>query len=381
MDGYIENTVLSDLIGSIYDCAIRPDLWGRTLEVVAEVIGCEKVILSLDDTAKNRTLINQSVGWDSRWKAEREKHLPEIHNALKAWLLEERDQNHPFVASQELPPEVFSGSPYYHQCLVPQGISDVAHFFLMHSERNLSELVLFQQLPNTCIQNHEIERAKILVPHLRRAVTISNLLDIQSVSSTTMEAVLNLLSVAVFILGKDLDILFCNSSAEFILKSDDPIRSSQGKLRLTSAGATEVLRNAVLKATREDFLNNQKGYEIPISGRNDIRFLLHVLPLRSGAVRSGLVPGASAAIFLSPSTCRPKEFGTALAALFDLTMAELAVLERIVLGEILSDVSASLGITTATVKTHLQHIFDKTGVRRQSDLIQLVSSFMAPLRG
>jgi DNA-binding CsgD family transcriptional regulator len=39
-----------------------------------------------------------------------------------------------------------------------------------------------------------------------------------------------------------------------------------------------------------------------------------------------------------------------------------------------------LGITPATVKTHLQHIFDKTGCRRQADLVKLAASMSPPVR-
>jgi DNA-binding CsgD family transcriptional regulator len=38
-----------------------------------------------------------------------------------------------------------------------------------------------------------------------------------------------------------------------------------------------------------------------------------------------------------------------------------------------------LGISETTVKTHLQHVFEKTRTRRQADLIKLVATHMNPL--
>ena len=44
-----------------------------------------------------------------------------------------------------------------------------------------------------------------------------------------------------------------------------------------------------------------------------------------------------------------------------------------------ADVAAVLGISEATVKTHLQHIFAKTGASRQSDLVKMAASYASPL--
>ena len=40
-----------------------------------------------------------------------------------------------------------------------------------------------------------------------------------------------------------------------------------------------------------------------------------------------------------------------------------------------------LGVSQATVKTHLQRVFGKTGAARQSELVKLIAGYMSPLRG
>jgi hypothetical protein len=40
--------------------------------------------------------------------------------------------------------------------------------------------------------------------------------------------------------------------------------------------------------------------------------------------------------------------------------------------------SEVLGLSEGTVKTHLQHLFEKTAVRRQADLIKLVAAHASP---
>ena len=45
------------------------------------------------------------------------------------------------------------------------------------------------------------------------------------------------------------------------------------------------------------------------------------------------------------------------------------------------DVANSLGIGEGTVKTHLRHIFAKTGTTRQADLVKLVAVHTSPIGG
>jgi DNA-binding CsgD family transcriptional regulator len=42
-------------------------------------------------------------------------------------------------------------------------------------------------------------------------------------------------------------------------------------------------------------------------------------------------------------------------------------------------VAPVLGVSEKTVKTHLKHVFEKTGTRRQVDLVKLVAKYMNPL--
>ena len=44
-----------------------------------------------------------------------------------------------------------------------------------------------------------------------------------------------------------------------------------------------------------------------------------------------------------------------------------------------SEVAPALGISEATAKSHLQHIFAKTDTSRQADLVKLIAGYMSPL--
>jgi DNA-binding CsgD family transcriptional regulator len=58
---------------------------------------------------------------------------------------------------------------------------------------------------------------------------------------------------------------------------------------------------------------------------------------------------------------------------------ELRVLLAVVEVGGVPEVAEVLGIAETTVKTHLGHLYEKTGVRRQADLVKLVAGFSNPL--
>lgn len=58
--------------------------------------------------------------------------------------------------------------------------------------------------------------------------------------------------------------------------------------------------------------------------------------------------------------------------LFGLINAEADVALRIINGDGLKPIAADLAVSPATVKTHLQHIFEKTDTHRQAELVRLL---------
>jgi DNA-binding CsgD family transcriptional regulator len=80
--------------------------------------------------------------------------------------------------------------------------------------------------------------------------------------------------------------------------------------------------------------------------------------------------------------CRQAEDATrhvdAAARRFGLTTAERRLLKLLLEGMSLAGAAFSLGVARTTARTHLQRIFDKTGRRRQSDLVRLVAMGVEP---
>jgi DNA-binding CsgD family transcriptional regulator len=106
-----------------------------------------------------------------------------------------------------------------------------------------------------------------------------------------------------------------------------------------------------------------------------------LLPLGNGK-RKFLTAGATSsgfAVFVQDPMTAPLNPGEGFAKLYGLTPAELRILMAIAVGNGPQEAANILGISLSTVKSHLQHIFNKTGTNRQADLMQLLMRNAAPL--
>ena len=100
---------------------------------------------------------------------------------------------------------------------------------------------------------------------------------------------------------------------------------------------------------------------------------VHVAPLRPGGAPA---PEGAAAVLLlvrDPAGTSPLT-GSLLIGLFGLTGAEARVATALLAADGPREVAAQLGIGLSTVRTHLHRLYDKTGTRRQAELVWLLAT-------
>ena len=100
------------------------------------------------------------------------------------------------------------------------------------------------------------------------------------------------------------------------------------------------------------------------------------MPLTSGARRQAARHYAAAAVlFVHKVALQTPSAPEVIAKTYKLTPTELRVLLGIMDVGGVPEVATALGIAESTVKTHLGRVFEKTGARRQADLVKLVAGF------
>jgi DNA-binding CsgD family transcriptional regulator len=157
-------------------------------------------------------------------------------------------------------------------------------------------------------------------------------------------------------------------------------RPAGGRLVANDPQADETLADTFATAGNGDAALGIKGVAVPLLARDGERYVAHVLPLTSGARRrAGASYAAVAAMFVHRAAVDTPSPPEAIAKAYKLTPMELRVLLAIVEVGGVPEVAETLGVAESTVKTHLQHVYQKTGTNRQADLVKLVAAFSNPL--
>jgi DNA-binding CsgD family transcriptional regulator/PAS domain-containing protein len=367
----------SELIGAIYDCAVDTSRWEATLTEVIRVFDGQTAIVSLTDIRHDRLLINRSAGIEPYWQMKLEEHLPEITEQLGKAFTTWPSLDEPFIVRRHLPPEYFDQSRYCNEVLKPQGISDIMQYFLIGSPSRFAGFAVTKNERQGFIGPRDIELGRLLLPHIRRSVVISDLLDARTIEKERLTEVLDTLRAAVILVGQRGGILHANEAALQLLQQGDVLRDRSGVLQSPLPSASAELQRAIERAAHNESDIGAAGTAIRLTPIGSPPLFASVLPLTGGVARTRLSPAAAAAVLVGvPADERDSAHLVALA--FDLTRAETRVLAELLSGKTLAEISAALNIAATTTRSHLDHIFSKTGVTRQAELVRLAMELSSP---
>jgi DNA-binding CsgD family transcriptional regulator len=221
---------------------------------------------------------------------------------------------------------------------------------------------------------------RLIAPHVRRAVLIGRAIDLKSLEAETFAHALDSLANAMFLVDATGRIVHANAAGCALTEASSILRSGGGKLIANDAGTNRSLRDIFLAAEGGDTALGTKGIAMPLRAEDGNYYVAHVLPLTSGLRRrAGVTAAAVAAVFIQKTELAVSAAPEVIAKTYSLTPTELRVM--LALAEVggAPKVADLLGIAETTVKFHLRNLFDKTGVRRQADLIKLLAGFTSPV--
>jgi DNA-binding CsgD family transcriptional regulator len=172
-----------------------------------------------------------------------------------------------------------------------------------------------------------------------------------------------------------------NAAGHAILAAGDYLRAAGGRLIAGDSDTDRILQDVLIAAGNGDAAIGVRGIALPLTARDGERHVAHVLPLTSGARRrAGIATSAAAVMFVHKAALHIPSPPAAIARAYRLTPAELRVLLAVVEIGGAPKVAEALGIGEGTVKAHLGHLFEKTGAKRQADLVKLVAGYSSPLQ-
>jgi DNA-binding CsgD family transcriptional regulator len=368
---------LSALVADIYDAALDPPLWRKVLKNVCDFArGGPSASLFWQDAAKNTG--NSYFVWGGERRFEKlywDKYiaLNPFTPAGGTFPVEQV-----YSAADVLPPPEFVETEFYKEWMSPQGWGDVLSVNLDKTTTGRAVFSVARHARDGFVDDEMRRRMRLLVPHVRRAVMIGRLIDLRSQQAAALADTLDGLHAGAFLVDADGRLVHANTSANDMLNDGNVLRAN-GRLVAFDAKGDQELRDTFAAARDGDAALGGKGVAVQLTARNGDQFVTHVLPLTTGARRQAGGPySAVAAVFVQRAGNDTAPSLDRLAARYQLTPSELRVLIAIIDVGGVPEVASALTLSQATVRTHLRHVFEKTGVRRQADLVKLIATQSTP---
>jgi DNA-binding CsgD family transcriptional regulator len=375
----VEADHLSQVIGTIYDCAVDPQRWPHAIESISRLIDGKSGAILVIDTIRNEPRL--CVDWNFNAETMRlygEKYHQEnpIHEGFSRFDIDE-----PYNVPAVIDPAEFLKTRVYNEFGKPRGWLDTMGVWIMKSSTRMASLSVINGIESGWGGPRELEVLRLLSPHVRRAVSIADLIDMRSLVTSAFESTLDGLAVPIVLVDSKSVIAHANASARKLLAASDPIASERGVLRACVASAVGGLTAAIAQTAQPESRMGKIGIDVPVPYVDGRPGFAHVLPVGHGAVRGGVGASVTAAVFFTPSADPSQLPAAAWAATFGFTPAELRMLKLLVKGHTLIEAAGVLGIAEATARKHLVNLLAKAGAKRQADLIQLALRLNPPVRG
>jgi DNA-binding CsgD family transcriptional regulator len=365
---------ISRLIGDIYDASLDPALWPVAFEKASRYIGGSAVSLTSRDLVGKKSNLHFSSGHDPDFLRRYLDQYGRINPLFPTAYFFDIEKT--LAVPDCLPLAEFCRTRFAVEWVVPQGFVDTMLANLDKSPANSAVFTVMFHARNGLANDAARHRFALVVPHVRRALLIGNVINRHKIEAAALADTLDTLVSGMFIVNGTGRIIHANASGYAMVTEAKVLRALDGRLIATDPLVDHALLDVITAAESGDTALGRRGVAVPLKARDGDRYVAHVLPLTSGARRkAGIAYGAVAAIFVRKAGLDLPSPPIVIAQEFRLTPAELRVLFSIIEMDGASEVADVLGIAEATVRTHLHRLFEKTDTSGQADLVKLVAGY------
>jgi DNA-binding CsgD family transcriptional regulator len=375
----LELVELSGLIANIYDAAINPAAWpGALVKANGFVGGSGAGIYAKDAVNKTGNIYFDDGSIERRYvDLYFEKYVKLDPSTTQHYFggIDEPISTTDFIDYDE-----FVLTRFYKEWARPQGLVDHVTSVLEKSSTSVALFGVFRNERQGLVDDEMRQRMRLVAPHVRRAVLISRLIDLKTAEAAAWADTFDGIHAGVVLVDATGRIVQSNGAGHEFLATGGIVHARDGRLGAAESEADRALKEAIAASAAGDTALGIGGIAVPLPSPDERRFVAHVLPLTSGNRRAaGATYAAVAAIFIREIAFDMPSPPEVIARTYHLTPMELRILIAIVDVGGVPAVADALGMGATTVKTHLGHLYAKTGCRRQADLVKLAAGFSSPL--
>ena len=369
---------LDQLIGAFYEAALQPELWNQALDQLMRIVDAQTAHLLLINRQNGQ--VDSSFLWvpelsqdeatkgDLDYASYYHRLDPRMDVAMNTpageWMVCHRHFDDGFVRHSE----------FFNDYLIPYGFRYLLGVRLADMEQHSAFLGIHRCGDRAPFSEAATRGLHRVTPHLARAARLFHKSEALRSQLEAGWGALSALSGAILIVDQHQLVRFANQAAEAMLAQRKGIQVKQG--RLTHANTT--IRNSLAQLVKEAATAG-RGSATTLTGETGRKQRLMAVPLsaRSRLATPWQIPLVLLMISDPATQQLPPE--RLLRQLFGLSQAEIRLAQALLTGMEATEYARDAGISANTVRSQLRSLFDKTGTRRQTDLVRLLSS-LPPLR-
>lgn len=240
-----------ELVSRMYDAAAGEDEWPDVINCVSDHINADVLFLGAGDPRNPEDLEHWGTGWN--WKLFQKFGFevsdiwdPSVNPAISAGMIvpiERAFDHRKIISAHALRSSEFIQKNYYET-----GYDKHLVFTPMRDGHLLSG-GLAGKKKSRAFDRQERERLDVLLPHLGRAMRLRHQIARHKTIERGLSALLDRMEKAVFLIDRNMKVLFLNGSAEDLARRDGGISVRRGRLSLGQAA--QDLRKALAEIEAE----------------------------------------------------------------------------------------------------------------------------------
>jgi DNA-binding CsgD family transcriptional regulator len=358
----ISNEVFSELVADIYRSTADFSQWPNMMRKISGAFGGDCAVLGVTDETENFSAYVAPLT-DPAFLTTYHAHyhaisplMPRIRALAAGSVVTDR---------MVLPREQFEKSDIYNEWILPQGIKHKIYAALLSEP---GRRVILGVHSGQEFNDDQIRLCRLLTPHLQQALEIT----LRTIKlSATAESSVDVLDR----LGDGVIIVDVHGAPKLVNKAAQALFGPGGGLRL-EAGRLSALKSSEAAELQRLLNGCFARHGLATGGRMRLSSAIRAAPLTlivapTAAGGPWPMPRQAAALLLIKLQQRPGHFAEReLADRFGFTRAEMELARRLCEGLSVREAATRNGIRDSTARSYLKQIFDKTGVRRQAELVR-----------
>lgn len=365
------------VVEKLYGAAVNDHDWTESLDAISALFGAVSSVYEvIENTTKRPISLDVGTGLKS---FEPGPDYLEYYGSISPRVRHSfgKPAGHISFDRMILTETEMDRNEFYTDCIQPVGLRYFIAAQVLVSDHHQAVIAAQRSQKQGHIEDHEIALMKRLLPHLQQASDLKfRLADSRIGDHLPIEGLEQIDDGCLLIEGSG-RVLHLNARANEIVFSSDGVSVTEGNISFDDKIAGRTYRRIIsdLMLNNVDTVGRDFSVHRPSGNRP---FLVSVRPLPP---ENGFSPyrwSAAAIVFIRD----PMSFGRLntdlLRQSYRLTDIELEIATALDRGAEVKEIAQAREVSLATVRTQLYSLMSKLKVRRQTELIRLLSQYRRP---